>query len=107
MGEADINRVKLEAEFDGSIVENGVLHSSYLPPPGWDVQPRAQDSEDDMILNALSAVRNSTTVLETAQTLEEDTDFSASPICPAPLCRQFWKAGNYEDAPAAISQVQS
>ncbi|XP_010678802.2 protein MICRORCHIDIA 6 isoform X1 [Beta vulgaris subsp. vulgaris] len=107
MGEADINRVKLEAEFDGSIVENGVLHSSYLPPPGWDVQPRAQDSEDDMILNALSAVRNSTTVLETAQTLEEDTDFSASPICPAPLCRQFWKAGNYEDAPAAISQVQN
>ncbi|MCD7460654.1 hypothetical protein HAX54_044067 [Datura stramonium] len=28
--------------------------------------------------------------------IDSSSLYSMSPICPAPLCRQFWKAGNYD-----------
>lgn len=101
MGEVDTSRVKSEPEFSGGLIQNGEFHSSYLAPPGWDVQPRAQESVDKKTSNAITTAENN------ASTLEEDTYFSTSPICPAPLCRQFWKAGNYEDVLSSRSQVQN
>ncbi|KAF3647160.1 putative peroxisomal 2,4-dienoyl-CoA reductase-like [Capsicum annuum] len=33
--------------------------------------------------------------------------YSMSPICPAPLCRQFWKAGNYDSGLISKSSSKS
>ncbi|KAL2935962.1 Protein MICRORCHIDIA 6 [Bienertia sinuspersici] len=101
MGEVDFNHVKSEPEFDGYLTQDGDFNSLYMAPPGWDIQPRAQQSVNNRTSNAVTTVDNSTS------TSEVDTNFSASPICPAPLCRQFWKAGNYEDVLASRSQVQN
>ncbi|XP_021857826.1 protein MICRORCHIDIA 6 isoform X2 [Spinacia oleracea] len=68
MGEIGMNCVKSESEGNSSLIQHEEFHMPYLVNPGLDVQPSV-----------------------------DDTIFSASPICPAPLCRQFWKAGNYDD----------
>lgn len=107
MGEFEIDHVKSEQELYGSLIQNGDIHSSYLGPPGWDVLPSAHESEDYWITNALTTVQNGTSVSEVIQTSVEDATFSTSSIGQAPLCRQFWKAGQYEDAPTSKSQVQS
>ncbi|KNA15292.1 hypothetical protein SOVF_099590 [Spinacia oleracea] len=107
MGEFEIDHVKSEQELYGSLIQNGDIHSSYLGPPGWDVLPSAHESEDYWITNALTTVQNGTSVSEVIQTSVEDATFSTSSIGQAPLCRQFWKAGQYEDAPTSKSQVQN
>ncbi|XP_057516291.1 protein MICRORCHIDIA 6-like isoform X5 [Amaranthus tricolor] len=105
MEEVDVSRVKSEEEFNGSLMQHADNYSSYLAPPGWDVRPRAQESNNNSS-NPLSTHKDRTSILETMETPVIDMDFSASPICPAPICRQFWKAGNYEDILTSKSQVQ-
>lgn len=101
IGEVDMNPVKSETEFIESRHEE-----SYAAPPGWESHPSIQESEDNRSSNALSTGQSSTSILEQAQSPIEDTSFSGSQLCPAPLCRQFWKAGNYEDALASRSHGQ-
>ncbi|KAK0587848.1 hypothetical protein LWI29_029942 [Acer saccharum] len=60
--------------------------------------PRRQDSEENKSSNALSAGQSGSSILEQGQSPVDDTGISSmSSIGPAPLCRQFWKAGNYND----------
>lgn len=92
-----MNRVKTEPELGGFLIQREESDTSNLAPPGWEIQPRAHESEDKRSLNAL----------DQAPSPVEDTSFSASPLCPAPLCRQFWRAGNYEDVLAPKSRVQN
>ncbi|KAK9674202.1 hypothetical protein RND81_12G218000 [Saponaria officinalis] len=106
MGEADMNRVKSERESNGAVVQHEAFYTSYPAPPGWDVLSEARESKENIKSNAFSTTKNSTTQLAQTQSLE-DAGFSASPICPAPLCRQFWKAGNYEDTFASKSPAQN
>ncbi|KAL9236476.1 hypothetical protein vseg_011142 [Gypsophila vaccaria] len=106
MGEADMNRVKLERESNVALIQHESFSTSYPAPPGWDALPTAQDSKESVKSNALRTTQNSATQLVQTQSLE-DVGFSASPICPAPLCRQFWKAGNYEDTFASKSPAQN
>ncbi|XP_074311175.1 protein MICRORCHIDIA 6-like [Silene latifolia] len=106
MGEVDMLSVKSEVEFDGVLIEHEE-HASYLSPPVWDALPRAQESKENIKSDALSTAQNSTSRLVQLQSPLEDAGFSASPMCPAPLCRQFWKAGNYEDELVSKSQVQN
>lgn len=75
--EGAMDCVKSESEGDKSLIQQE-LHMPYLVHPGLNVQPTA-----------------------------EDTTFFASSICPAPICRQFWKAGNYNDEFVSRSRVQS
>uniref|UniRef100_A0A803L8J9 Morc S5 domain-containing protein n=1 Tax=Chenopodium quinoa TaxID=63459 RepID=A0A803L8J9_CHEQI len=105
MREFEINHVKPEPELNGFLIQNGDIHSSYLGPPGWDDLPEICEPEDNEIINALSTVQSSTS--EIIQTSVEDTTSSVPSICPAPLCRQFWKAGNYEDVPDSRSKAQN
>lgn len=105
--EVDINPVKSEPEFDGSLIRQEEFLTSCPAPPGWEFQPNIQESEDNRSSNALSTGQSSTSILEQAQSPTEDTSFSGSPLCPAPLCRQFWKAGNYDDVLASKSRVQN
>ncbi|XP_010678804.2 protein MICRORCHIDIA 6 isoform X2 [Beta vulgaris subsp. vulgaris] len=75
--EGAMDCVKSESEGDKSLIQQE-LHMPYLVHPGLNVQPPA-----------------------------EDTTFFASSICPAPICRQFWKAGNYNDEFVSRSRVQN
>lgn len=54
---------------------------------------------DDRSSNALSNGHSSSTILDQGPSPVDDTGAasSTSPLYPAPLCRQFWKAGNYND----------
>lgn len=49
-----------------------------------------------------------TSAVEQEQSPVNDSSLcSTSPICSAPLCRQFWKAGNYHDGLSTKSSLQS
>uniref|UniRef100_A0A1J3IRV9 MORC family CW-type zinc finger protein 4 n=1 Tax=Noccaea caerulescens TaxID=107243 RepID=A0A1J3IRV9_NOCCA len=54
-----------------------------------------QDSEEN---RGSIGGQSSTSVVDQVRTPPEDGGVtSSSTICPAPVCRQFWKAGNYTD----------
>ncbi|WCJ19490.1 Histidine kinase- DNA gyrase B- and HSP90-like ATPase family protein [Euphorbia peplus] len=55
-----------------------------------------------------STCQSGSSVLEQGQSPVDDTGISsATTICPAPLCRQFWKAGSYSDTNASKVNGQS
>ncbi|KAK4719511.1 hypothetical protein R3W88_017849 [Solanum pinnatisectum] len=56
--------------------------------PEYQASSRRQDVE--------SIGHSGTTLLEKEHSPIDASSLSMSPICPAPLCRQFWKAGNYD-----------
>ncbi|KAH0660742.1 hypothetical protein KY289_029490 [Solanum tuberosum] len=56
--------------------------------PEYQTSSRRQDVE--------SIGHSGTTLLEKEHSPIDASSLSMSPICPAPLCRQFWKAGNYD-----------
>ncbi|XP_044477564.1 protein MICRORCHIDIA 6-like [Mangifera indica] len=97
-GPVDIKAIKLEPDSVGSPFLHKYYHN--LTSEHWKskTQSGRQKSEENESSNALSAGKSSNSILERGQSLVDDTVISsASSICPAPLCRQFWKAGNYED----------
>ncbi|KAF8114347.1 hypothetical protein N665_0039s0109 [Sinapis alba] len=54
-----------------------------------------QDSEEN---RGSIGAQSSTSVVDQVRTPPEDAGVtSSSTICPAPVCRQFWKAGSYTD----------
>ncbi|GMI84560.1 Microrchidia 6, DEFECTIVE IN MERISTEM SILENCING 11 [Hibiscus trionum] len=61
-------------------------------------QTRKQAPEENQSSNnALRTGQSSTNVLEQCVSPGDDTGVcSTSAVSPAPICRQFWKAGNYE-----------
>ena len=65
-----------------------------------------QDSEENR--GSLGA-QSSTSVVDQVRTPPDDSGVtsSASTICPAPVCRQFWKAGSYNDELSSKSQQPS
>ncbi|XP_069155514.1 protein MICRORCHIDIA 6-like isoform X2 [Solanum lycopersicum] len=56
--------------------------------PEYQASSRRQDVE--------SIGHSGTTLLEKEHSPIDASTLSMSPICPAPLCRQFWRAGNYD-----------
>lgn len=97
LGRVDLKRVKLEQGLVGSRIQKEHQRSQLADHQKSRVGVRAQDSEDNRSSNALSTSQSSTSVLEQVQSPVDDTGVSSSSICPAPLCRQFWKAGDYSD----------
>lgn len=64
-----------------------------------------QDSEEN---RGSIGGQSSTSVVDQVRTPPEDAGVtSSSTICPAPVCRQFWKAGNYNDELSSKSQQPS
>ncbi|XP_010498319.1 PREDICTED: protein MICRORCHIDIA 6-like [Camelina sativa] len=60
-----------------------------------------QDSEE----NRGSIGQSSTSVVDQVRSPADDAGVtSSSTICPAPVCRQFWKAGSYNDELSSKSQ---
>ncbi|KAH1111982.1 hypothetical protein GYH30_010370 [Glycine max] len=67
-----------------------------------------QDSEENLSSNGPSTGHSNSSVLEQGPSPVDDTGISyASSIGVAPLCRQFWKAGNYDDGLGSKVTVQN
>ncbi|CAI0547383.1 unnamed protein product [Linum tenue] len=69
---------------------------------------RQEEFEDNRIPNTSHGSLTGSTVLEQGQSPVDNAGVSSSTILPpAPLCRQFWKAGNYSDAHGSKVNLQS
>ncbi|XP_030458257.1 protein MICRORCHIDIA 6-like isoform X2 [Syzygium oleosum] len=67
-----------------------------------------QESGEERSSNALSTGHSGTSVLDQAQSTLDDTGLSStSTICPAPLCRQFWKSGSYDNGHNTKISIQN
>lgn len=67
-----------------------------------------QESEDNRSSSAVSTGQSGTSALDQEQSQFDDTSpCLTSSISSAPLCRQFWKAGKYDDGVAPKSSIQS
>ncbi|KAL4326302.1 hypothetical protein GQ457_11G005800 [Hibiscus cannabinus] len=96
LGEVDVKPVKLEPGTIGRTIKNRSVQSVKLL--NSKTQTRKQASEENKSSNnALSTGQSSTSVLEQCQSPGDDAGVcSTSAVSPAPICRQFWKAGSYE-----------
>lgn len=108
-GQVDEISIKLEPDCVGGTTQRKYYYKDD-PAEHWQSksQPRKQDSEEKKSSIALSTGQSSNSVLEQGQSPVDDTGISSSSsICPAPLCRQFWKAGNYEDGLGSKATLQN
>ncbi|KAF5476770.1 hypothetical protein F2P56_003473 [Juglans regia] len=73
-----------------------------------ETQFKRQESEENRSSNILSAGQSCSSILDQGQSPVDDSSLSStSPTCPAPLCRQFWKAGNYNDGLGSKVSLQN
>ncbi|XP_059641115.1 protein MICRORCHIDIA 6-like isoform X2 [Cornus florida] len=105
--ELDVKPVKLEPDLLGGSVQHKEYHKTDLPQHcELEAHPRRQGSEEKRSSNAISSGQSGTTDQE--QSPINNTSLSSmSTICSAPLCRQFWNAGNYDDGLASKSTFQN
>ncbi|XP_065875223.1 protein MICRORCHIDIA 6-like isoform X2 [Euphorbia lathyris] len=88
--------VKLEAE--GGLQTKNIENVSLAKHQRSMIQPERQEFEEN----------SASSILEQGQSHVDDTGVcSETTICPAPLCRQFWKAGNYTDTLASKATLQN
>lgn len=100
LGELGVKAVKLEQDFIGTALQQNEY-------PKLDIICR-EESNSLIRRNAIDCNRRSTILnapnsganaLDQEQLQIDDSSFcSTSSISPAPICRQFWKAGNYDDS---------
>lgn len=58
--------------------------------------------------NLVGVSQSGSSVLEQGCCVDDESSPSFSPsLCPPPVCRQFWKAGNYEMEQSAKAPIQS
>lgn len=99
--EVDVQAVKLHPDFSKGLVQLKENTSTN--------KHSKQDSEENRSSNALSAGQSSISiVLDQGHTPPDDTSVSStSPMSPPPICRQFWKAGSYNDGNVSKVQLQN
>lgn len=105
----DLKAIKLEKGYVGEGVQEENRHKAQQAEVRKSgTQSKRQESEETRSLNALSTGQSNSIVLEHGQPPVDDSGISfASTICPAPLCRQFWKAGNYDDGLNSETTLQN
>lgn len=109
-GMVDMKTVKLESDLVGSGLQGENHQNAQLAEFRNSIiaQSGRQEFEENRCSTALSNGQSASSVLEQGQSPVDDTGISsASTICPAPLCRQFWKAGNYDDGLGSKVTFQS
>ncbi|KAF5206070.1 Microrchidia-like protein, partial [Thalictrum thalictroides] len=90
---------------------SSTVHQKKNLTTDWAKKPRSmshrtwEESPANRSANILNSVESNSAI---QGQLGSATNGSALPsrLPPAPLCRQFWKAGNYDDAQAAKLQLQ-
>ncbi|KAK9271675.1 hypothetical protein L1049_002038 [Liquidambar formosana] len=71
-------------------------------------QSTRQESKENRSSNALGTGQNASSMLDQGHSpFDESYLSSASPVCAAPICRQFWKAGNYDSEQGSESKIQN
>ncbi|KAH8492949.1 hypothetical protein H0E87_022268 [Populus deltoides] len=105
----DLKAIKLEKGYVGEgVQEENRRKAQQAEVRKSGTQSKRQESEETRSLNALSTGQSNSIVLEDGQPPVDDSGISfASTICPAPLCRQFWKAGNYDDGLNSETTLQN
>nr|POE71017.1 protein microrchidia 6 [Quercus suber] len=104
----NVKAVKLEPGIVGGRVQQKEIKPQLLKHQTSKTQYRRQESEENRSSNALSTGQSNSSILDQGQSPLDDTSLSSSsPICPAPLCRQFWKAGSYDDGLASKVSIQN
>ncbi|KAI8019781.1 Protein MICRORCHIDIA 6 [Camellia lanceoleosa] len=67
-----------------------------------------QKSEESRSSVVLSVSQNDSSVLDQGcSTVDESSPSSVPSFCPAPICRQFWKAGNYDTGQGYKTQLKN
>lgn len=100
--------VKLEPDLIGKSMQQQSPKTDLSPYQGSNRSFMGHESEEIINSRALSTPYSGKSVLDPELSPDDDSSLcSTSPICPAPLCRQFWKAGNYDDRLASKSTLQS
>ncbi|KAK8546517.1 hypothetical protein V6N12_027297 [Hibiscus sabdariffa] len=100
LGELDANPAKLGPGTVGSKIKqknNHSVHSVKLLNSKTQTTNQAS-GENKSSTNAVSTGQSSTSVLEQCRSPGDDTRVCSTPAGSlAPICRQFWKAGSYEE----------
>ncbi|KAJ6375470.1 hypothetical protein OIU77_000454 [Salix suchowensis] len=105
----DLKAIKLETEYVGEgVQEENRRKAQQAEVRKSGTQFKRQKTEENRSLIALTTGQSNSIVLERGKSPLDDSGISfASTICPAPLCRQFWKAGNYDDGLNSKTTLQS
>ncbi|KAE8124263.1 hypothetical protein FH972_019164 [Carpinus fangiana] len=107
-GHLDVKAVKLEPGIVGGTIQQKENEAQLVKCQKSETQCRRQESEESRSSNSLSNGKSSSRILDRGQSPLDDTSLpSTSPMCPAPLCRQFWKAGNYDDGLGSKVSLQN
>ncbi|CAJ1975114.1 unnamed protein product [Sphenostylis stenocarpa] len=103
-----LKAVKLEGDFVINVKQyNGTDKGQLAKYKRSRSNTTGQDSEENISSNAPSTGHSNSSVLDQGPLSVDDTGISyVSPIGAAPLCRQFWKAGNYDDGIGSKVTVQ-
>lgn len=71
---------------------------AFVPPRETKPSFVRQESEENITSSPLrSGILGRSDIDQEKSRVDEANLCSTSPICPAPLCRQFWKAGSYNE----------
>ncbi|KAI3454468.1 hypothetical protein Pfo_011131 [Paulownia fortunei] len=99
LGELGVKAVKLEQDFVGrSLLQNEYPKFDLTSHEESNSLIRKHETEKSRRSTTLNTLNSGAGVLDQAQSPIDDSSFcSTSSISPAPICRQFWKAGNYDD----------
>ncbi|KAK4568660.1 hypothetical protein RGQ29_004169 [Quercus rubra] len=104
----NVKAVKMEPGIVGGRVQQKEIKPQLVKHQTSKTQYRRQESEENRSSNALSTGQSNSSILDQGQSPLDDTSLSSSsPICPAPLCRQFWKAGSYDDGLGSKVSIQN
>lgn len=105
----DLKAIKSETEYVGEgVQEENRRKAQQAEVRKSGTQFKRQKTEENRSLIALTTGQSNSIVLEHGKSPLDDSGISfASTICPAPLCRQFWKAGNYDDGLNSKTTLQS
>lgn len=67
-----------------------------------------QEPEENIVSVARSTIQNDSSALDQEPSpVDESSPSSIPAFGPAPICRQFWKAGNYDMGEGSKTQHQS
>lgn len=95
-----VEAVEFGQELFGSLIhQESYAHIPSLISSGLEVQHRGRtpNSEYNSSNAIMTTDQRNTCLQEQIQSPSQDTHLSAVPQRPRPLCRQFWKAENYDN----------
>ncbi|KAG2399183.1 Protein MICRORCHIDIA 6 [Vigna angularis] len=108
MGPAEIVDLSSDDESETVCLKAVKLEGDFVTDKRYQSHTTRQDSEENLSSTGPSTGHSNSSVLEQGPSPVDDTGISyVSPIGAAPLCRQFWKAGNYDDRIGSKVTVQN